>query len=56
MDISDFHDKDIWKGIILFGLNVATYKMALAKSLLEFSDSKTNLCFNTSSSAPTRVA
>jgi len=43
MDISDFHDKDIWKGIILFGLNVATYKMALAKSLLEFSAIGTNV-------------
>ena len=33
----DFTSKDKWKGIILFGLNAATYKMALAKSLLEFS-------------------
>ncbi len=35
--MSDFDNKDLWKGIILFGLNAATYKMALAKSLLEFS-------------------
>jgi len=33
---NQFNDEDIWKGIILFGLNVATYKMALARSLFEF--------------------
>ena len=27
-----------WRGIILFGNNVATYKFALAKSLLELAD------------------
>ncbi len=32
----EFNDEDIWKGIILFGLNAATYKMALAKSLFSF--------------------
>jgi len=38
MLVSDkFSNEDIWKGIILFGLNAATYKMALAKSLLDFS-------------------
>ena len=31
-----FTNEDIWKGIILFGLNAATYKMALARSLLSF--------------------
>lgn len=36
MTISKFSNEDIWKGIILFGLNAATYKMALAKSLLTF--------------------
>jgi len=36
MTISKFSNEDIWKGIILFGLNTATYKMALAKSLLDF--------------------
>lgn len=35
---NQFSSKDIWKGIILFGLNAATYKMALACSLLEFSE------------------
>ncbi len=28
-----FNNEDLWKGIILFGLNTATYKMGLAKSL-----------------------
>ena len=28
-----FNNEDLWKGIILFGLNAATYKMALAKCL-----------------------
>jgi len=27
--------EDYWRGIILFGRNVASYKFALAKSLLE---------------------
>jgi hypothetical protein len=31
-----FSNTDIWKGIILFGLNAATYKMALAKTLFGF--------------------
>lgn len=38
----DFDNKDYWKGIILFGLNAATYKMALAKTLLEYSVKGTN--------------
>ena len=36
MNITSFENEDIWKGIILFGLNAATYKMALAKGLLDF--------------------
>ena len=32
-----FTSIDKWKGIILFGLNAATYKMALANALLDFS-------------------
>ena len=31
-----FDDSDYWKGIILFGLNAATYKMGLARTLIEF--------------------
>jgi hypothetical protein len=34
--IAKYTNEDLWKGIILFGLNAATYKMALAKSLLDF--------------------
>lgn len=34
---NEFSDADYWRGIILFGLNAATYKMALAKALLHFS-------------------
>jgi len=32
----DFNPDDYWKAIILYGLNAATYKMALAKCLLNF--------------------
>ncbi|WP_448218381.1 HNH endonuclease [Endozoicomonas sp. 2B-B] len=32
----DFDDSDYWKGVILFGLNAATYKMGLARTLIEF--------------------
>ena len=28
---------DCWRGVVLFGRNVASYKFALAKSLLELS-------------------
>jgi hypothetical protein len=39
-----FSDEDFWKGIILYGLNSATYKMALAKSLIGFArDLKTTI-------------
>jgi hypothetical protein len=31
-----FSNEDLWKGIILFGLNAATYKMGLAKCLFSF--------------------
>ena len=31
----DFEDSDYWKAIVLYGLNNATYKMALASVLLE---------------------
>lgn len=32
----DFEDSDYWKSIILYGLNQATYKIALGKTLLSF--------------------
>ncbi len=36
MQSDKFSNEDLWKGIILFGLNAATYKMALAKCLFDF--------------------
>ena len=33
-----FSDSDFWRGIILYGLNAATYKIALGKILIELSD------------------
>lgn len=40
----DFTNEDYFKGIVLFGLNAATYKMALAQTLLEASrEGKTEL-------------
>ena len=33
----DFNPDDYWKAIILYGLNAATYKMALAKCILNIS-------------------
>lgn len=38
----DFSNTDLWQGIILFGLNTATYKMALANALLDFSEQGAN--------------
>lgn len=35
--------ENYWRGIILFGNNVASYKFALAKALYELSDSSTDL-------------
>lgn len=34
--MENFSPSDYWKGIVLYGLNAATYKMALAKCLLGF--------------------
>ena len=34
--MSDFNNKDFWRAIILYGLNTATYKMALGQSLINF--------------------
>ena len=33
--MNDFDDIDYWKGIVLYGLNQATYKIALGKTLIE---------------------
>ena len=35
--MDDFNDLDYWKGIVLYGLNSATYKIALGKALVELS-------------------
>ena len=35
--MDQFSDEDLWKGLILFGLNAATYKMGLARTLFHFS-------------------
>lgn len=37
-----FTSSDYWKAIVLYGLNTATYKMALAKCLLEFGKAGAN--------------
>ena len=34
--MDEFNASDYWKGIILYGLNASTYKMALGKCLLDF--------------------
>ena len=34
--------ESIWRSVILFGRNVASYKFALGKSLLELADKETN--------------
>ncbi|MDX1401127.1 MAG: hypothetical protein R3245_04320, partial [Kiloniellales bacterium] len=39
----EFTASDYWKGIVLYGLNTATYKMALARCLLTFAKSGENL-------------
>lgn len=39
--MDNFKDIDYWQGIILFGLNQATYKIALGKTIIEIaSDGK----------------
>ena len=45
--MEDFYEvkpnlENYWRAVILFGRNVASYKFALAKSLLELSNSDTN--------------
>ena len=42
--MSDFPAEDYWKAIILYGLNQATYKIALGKTLIDFAClKKTNI-------------
>lgn len=35
---NQFDDNDYWKGVILYGLNTATYKIALGKSLIDLTE------------------
>jgi hypothetical protein len=39
----DFTNEDFFKGIVLFGLNAATYKMGLAQTLISASRAKSNV-------------
>ena len=36
MAINDFSSSDCWRALVLYGLNTATYKIAMAKTLLNF--------------------
>ena len=38
MNDSKISSEELWKAIILFGLNQASYKMALGKVLLDFAN------------------
>ena len=40
MSLSNFSSSDRWKALVLYGLNTATYKIALAKTLLELAQSQ----------------
>lgn len=41
--MNEFNNEDYWKAIILYGLNQATYKIALGKVLLDFSKDERTL-------------
>ncbi|MGG4409248.1 HNH endonuclease [Niallia taxi] len=43
MNIKDFSKEDYWRTIILYGLNQATYKIALGQSLIRFSQQQKNI-------------
>ena len=36
LELHDFSNTDCWRALVLYGLNTATYKIALAKTLLDF--------------------
>ena len=40
--MTEFSPKDYWKAIILYGLNVSTYKIALGKTLISLSKNNKN--------------
>jgi hypothetical protein len=41
MIVDNYSNRDYWKAIILYGLNNATYKIALGKTLLELAERNT---------------
>ena len=43
MPNTDFSDKEYWKAIVLLGLNTATYKIALGKTLITLAESGSNI-------------
>ena len=43
MTISDFSSSDRWRALVLYGLNTATYKIALARTLLQLGQSQQNV-------------
>ena len=40
--MTDFNDEDYWRSIIIYGLNQATYKIALGKTLVSLSERNIN--------------
>ena len=42
MKINNFAKEDFWRAIILYGLNQATYKIALGQSLIRFTEQQKN--------------
>ena len=43
MAIDDFSSSDCWRALVLYGLNTATYKIALAKTLLRLGQANQNV-------------
>ena len=43
MTIGNFSNSDCWRALVLYGLNTATYKIALARTLLRFGQSQQNV-------------
>lgn len=41
--IKEFSEKDFWRSIILYGLNTATYKIALGYTLINFAEEDENI-------------
>ena len=43
MAINDFSSSDCWRALVLYGLNTATYKIVMAKTLLKFAQADLSL-------------